>query len=137
VFGPFGDNAQVAGQYRSVVSLYVPSGTELVGFTGAVLADPIVQTEGGRTVVGYTVDVLAGASSVVSLDLRLPPRPEGPYALFLTPSPRVRPTRATIDLDVGDGRVQTQVVLDRSWVMGPGVPAQMIEPRVIPRDAEE
>ena len=101
VFGPFND-AQVAGLYRGSVSLYLPAGSSLRGVAGDGLPDPpVLQSEGGRPVVGFRIDVPAGATRQVVLDLELPPRPPGPYELLAVPSPRVRPTALVVDLDEG------------------------------------
>ncbi len=138
IFGPFSANVgrQVAGQYRSVVSLYVPSGTDLAGFSGEVVSEPVVLTEGGRTVVSYTVDVFAGTAPAVSLFLTMAPRPAGPFDVYLSPSPRVHPTAVTVDLDIGEGRVEGDVLLDRTWRFAAGERPAAIRPRDVPRDLD-
>jgi hypothetical protein len=114
VFGPFNED-QEAGLYRGAVSLYLPAGTTLVGTSGDPLdSPPVFQTEGGRPVIGLSVDVPAGSSRRILLDLRLPPRSPGSYELVLVPSPRVRPTQASIHL-TGDATIDAAVVLDRTW----------------------
>lgn len=120
VLGPFNDD-QRAGLYRGIVTLYLPRGATLAGVAGhPVVHPPAVAAEAGRTVVSYTVAVPAQGRSEVVLDLRLPPRPDGDYALLATPSGRVRPTALAVDLDTGDGRVRQQVALDRPRSLAPG-----------------
>jgi hypothetical protein len=114
VYGPFNDD-QVAGLYRGSVSLYLPAGTSMVGVSGDPLpAPPQLQTEGGRPVIGFSVDVPAGESRRVVLDLELAPRPPGDYRLLVVPSPRVRPTAVAVDLD-GGRTASGMVSLDRAW----------------------
>ena len=114
VFGPFNADQRV-GLYRGAVSLYLPAGTTLVGAAGDPLAaPPQLQSEGGRPVVGFNVDVPAGSSRRIVLDLQLPPRPAGRYELLLVPSPRVRPTQASVHL-TGDAALEGSVSLDRTW----------------------
>jgi hypothetical protein len=121
VFGPFNDDQEV-GLYRGAVSLYLPTGTTIVGTAGDPLGTPpVVQSEGGRLVVGFGVDVPAGSSRRVILDLELPPRPAGGYELLLVPSPRVRPTTASVSLS-GDAAIEGSVVLDRTWRFASGEP---------------
>ena len=115
IFGPYNSDQEV-GVYRGVVSLYLPRGATLVGASGDPPRDPpIAITEDGRPVVSYTVDLPAGASSHVVLDLRLAPRPAGPYELLAVPSPRVRPTILRTDLSTGTGRLAEHLTLDRTW----------------------
>ena len=119
VFGPFND-AQQVGLYRGSVSLYLPAGTTLLGTSGDPLrAVPVVQSEAGRLVIGFGVDVPAGSSRRIVLDLELPPRAPGGYELLLVPSPRVRPTTATV-VFTGDVAIDGSVVLDRTWRFASG-----------------
>ncbi len=114
VFGPFNED-QAAGLYRGAASLYLPAGTTITGTSGdARPGPPVVQSEGGRLVIGFGVDVPAGERRRVVLDLELPPRPPGDYELLLVPSPRVRPTTATVSLS-DDAAIEGSVVLDRTW----------------------
>ncbi len=118
VFGPFNDD-QVAGTYRGVVTLYVPRGTSLVESSGDSPRDPpVVDTEDGRPLVSYTIDLPAGQSHRVVLDLVLPPRRDRPYEMIVVPSPRIRPTTLQTDLDTGRGRIQERLTLDRTWRIG-------------------
>jgi hypothetical protein len=120
VFGPHLRNEQ-AGLYRGVVSLHLPAGTALEGASGGpVRTDPALFSEDGRAVASYTVDLPAGAASTVALDLRLPPRRSGPYQLVLVPSPRVRPTAVSVELDLGGATAGGEVILDRAWRVLPG-----------------
>lgn len=114
IFGPFNED-QVAGLYRGSVSLYLPAGTRLLGSGGDPIPDaPTITTESGRPVVGFRVDVPAGARRSVTLDLELAPRAPGAYDLVVVPSPRVRPTQLSVALS-GDGGVAGTVALDRTW----------------------
>ena len=127
IFGPFNDQETV-GVYRGVVSLYLPPGTTLVGTGGDPLTPaPVLQTEGGRPVVGFDVDVPAGTSRNVVLELQMAPRAPGPYSLTVVPSPRVRPTRATVHL-AGDARLEGSVTLDRTWRFTSGRPPSAVDP---------
>lgn len=65
--------------------------------------------------MGYTVDLPAGATSRVVLELDLPPRPPDDYELLLVPSPRVRPTIVRTDLDLGGSRLVEELTMDRTW----------------------
>jgi hypothetical protein len=115
IFGPFNEEQEV-GVYRGVVTLYLPRGATLVDASGDAPRDPVVvQTEDGRPVVSYTVDLPAGTAHAVTLELTLPPRRDRPYELLAVPSPRVRPTALRVDLDTGSGRLQAEVPLDRTW----------------------
>jgi hypothetical protein len=71
-------------------------------------------------VVSWTVDLPAGASSHVVLDLRFAPSGREGYQLIAVPSPRVRPTQLRVDLATGDGRLQADLPLDRTWRLRPG-----------------
>lgn len=121
IFGPFNEE-QEAGLYRGIVTLYLPTGTTLAASRGdPVRNPPIVQTEGGRPLVSYTVDVPAGQSRRLVLDLRLAPTAaDQPYTLLLVPSPRVRPTHATVDIVTESGRVTGDTVLDGSTTFAVG-----------------
>lgn len=100
--GPQTGSGLEPGVYRGTASLYLPTGTTLVGASGAA-APPALLTEQGRTVVAFAVDLAPGAVAVVELDLRLDPRPAGDYELALVPVPRVRPTTVRVDIDTGAG----------------------------------
>jgi hypothetical protein len=115
IYGPFNEDQEV-GVYRGVASLYLPAGATLLEVSGdPPRHPPLFQREADRPVVGYTVDLPAGASHRVVLDLLLPPRRDRPYELLAVPAPRVRPTVLRLDLDTGDGRLEREVVLDRTW----------------------
>jgi hypothetical protein len=100
--GPQTGSGLEPGVYRGTASLYLPTGTTLVGSSGAA-APPALLTEQGRTVVAFAVDLAPGAVAVVELDLRLDPLPAGAYELALVPVPRVRPTTVRVDIDTGAG----------------------------------
>lgn len=126
VFGPF-DDGQVAGLYRASVSLYLPAGATLDAAAGDVTAaPPVMQSEAGRPVVGFQIDVPAGQARTVLLELRWAPRPGGDYQLLVVPSPRVRPT--TLQLDLKDAGVSGEVVLDRSWRFQTGEAPEPLSP---------
>jgi hypothetical protein len=93
--------------YEGIVSLYLPTGTTLAGSDGSDVP-ALLTTEAGRTLVTYDVSLPAGASSTVTLNLNLVPRPAGrPYAMTVLPVGRVRPTRVSVDVDLGDRRRAT------------------------------
>jgi hypothetical protein len=102
VFGPNAEG-ETAGLYRGVVSLYLPTGATLVSSSGESIGTPGTTSEVGRTVVGFNVEVPAGETRTVVLELALPPRPAGPYDLTLVPIPRVRPTVVSVAIDAGGG----------------------------------
>src|SRR5207237_2655109 len=106
VFGPAFPRFQ-AGEYEGLVNLYLPQGATLIGSSGLDQPSTINMTgESGRTIVSFRTTLQAGESRAVTLDLTLTPRPPGRYELDLIPSPRVRPTAVTVDVDTGDGRVR-------------------------------
>jgi hypothetical protein len=128
VFGPFND-LQEAGLYRGSISLYLPAGASLAGVAGgdAPPDPPVVQSEGGRPVVGFRLDVPAGETRRVVLDLELVPRAPGGYELLLVPSARVRPTQVTVELTGGEGMTGT-VALDRPWRFREGTDPRPLAP---------
>jgi hypothetical protein len=117
VFGPFNADQQV-GLYRGAVSVYLPVGATLLGAEGDSVAAPVLQSEAGRPVIGFNVDVPAGGSRTVVLELQLAPRPSGDYELLLVPSPRVRPTHVRVALEGAD--VDADLLLDRTWRLRSG-----------------
>jgi Protein of unknown function (DUF4012) len=128
VYGPFNEQ-QVAGLYRGSVSLYLPAGASLVATAGDPLSDPpVLQTEGGRPVVGFRVDVPAGETRRVVLDLQLAPRPPGAYELLVVPSPRVRPTVVTVDLDGGRTASGSVPLLHAWWFRSGADPSPVVQP---------
>jgi hypothetical protein len=103
VFGPLLPQF-AAGEYRTVVSLYVPAGTAIARSAG--LDQPfslVLGAEDARSVVSFTSNLRAGETRIVTVDLVLPPRAPSAYSLSLLPSPRVRPTVFVVDLDTGGG----------------------------------
>jgi hypothetical protein len=121
IFGPFNSDQKV-GVYRGVVSLYLPKGATLLSTSGDPPRDPPIQvSEGGRPIVSWTVDLPAGTTSHVVLELRLPARTAAaPYQLIAVPSPRVIPTVLKTDLETGSGRIAGTVTLDRTWRLTAG-----------------
>ena len=103
VFGPF-DAGQVAGEYRGIVSLYLPTGTTLTGSAGDAATQPTLTGEGGRTVATFEVRIPAARQSTVTLQLVLPPPRPGPERFVIVPQPRIRPTRWGLDLKLDSGR---------------------------------
>ncbi|WP_436793927.1 DUF4012 domain-containing protein [Actinospongicola halichondriae] len=117
VFGPISDE-QEAGLYRGVVTLYLPTGSSLASSSGGPFRlAPSLQTEDGRPLISAWIDVPAGESRTMEFDLRLAPTAEGDYEIRLVPSPRVRPTMASVSVATGSGMVQGDVELDRTWVL--------------------
>lgn len=120
IFGPFNADQQV-GLYRGIVTLYLPAGTSLAGSRGDPVRNrPLLQSEGGRALVSWSVDVPAGESRRLVLDLELAPTAPGAYQLVLVPSPRVRPTTTSVDIATDVGPVQGEVTGDRTWLLLPG-----------------
>jgi hypothetical protein len=132
IFGP-NEPSEEPGLYRGLVSLYLPTGAQLLGSSGAEPSSgPGFTTEGGRSLVSFTIDVPAEATRTIVLELRLPPRPPGPYSLVLVPQPRVRPTVATLDIATGSGRVRRELPLDVSYEVTPrGRPRTVSGPGVV------
>ena len=93
VFGPFlpGDRS---GEYYGLVTLYLPAGSYLkVARTDpSVTTNPVMGAQNGLRTVSYTVSVPAGSRSHVSLEIFVPPTPDGPQQFGFVPSPRVIPT---------------------------------------------
>jgi hypothetical protein len=131
IFGPGpGDAALAAGTLRSLVTLYLPLGTEVTEVAGDATVEPVATgTEGGRPFASFMVDVPASEARAVQLSLRLAPRSSDPYELHVVPSPRVRPTTVRVDVTTEAGVVRGSVELDRQWVLAPGVePAPVLAP---------
>jgi hypothetical protein len=113
VFGPF-DRTLSAGEYRGSVEVRLPAGASLVTATGGPFLSPAFAAgEGGVTLIGAAVDLRAGEHKQLVFDIDLPPRTPGRYHLLLVPTPRVRPTTAVVDLDVGGRRLRVESTLDR------------------------
>ena len=125
IFGPY-DESHAVGTYRAAVTLYLPFGSSLDSSSdGPYRLAPSLHTEHGRPLVGFWIDVPAGESRTVSLDLRLAPRPPtGDYELLLVPSPRVRPTTASVRVETDGGAAVARVTLDRPWVATDTGPAR-------------
>ena len=101
VFGPF-DASYTAGEYRGLVTLYVPAGTFVRSSSGTdPSTPPVVSTEDGQTLVAFPITVPAATAKTVALDLVIPPVPSPTPRFEFLPAPRVRPTTATIALDEG------------------------------------
>ena len=114
IVGPF-DRSQEVGRYRGSVSLYVPVGTQLMSSDrlGTVIGPPTVQSEAGRTVVGFTIEVDPESATSVDLRLRLPPGTDVASGIRFVSSPRVRPTTASVDVNLGGSSVRGTATLDR------------------------
>ncbi|MFP5257299.1 MAG: DUF4012 domain-containing protein [Acidimicrobiia bacterium] len=131
VFGPFaGAAVQEAGLLRSVVTLYLPVGASLAAADGDPLVEPAsFGTEGGRPYVSYLVDIRAGQTHTVQLELDLAPRPAGEYLVEIVPSPRVRPTTVEVEISTGGGTVAGDAELIRAWRFGEDAdPAALVAP---------
>jgi hypothetical protein len=121
VFGPFAPPLQ-RGVYHGVVSLYVPSGSELQGADGPASTRPAAYTEGGREVISFEVDTHAGATDQFVVHLALVPSNLAD-SLLLVPQARIRPTTATVHLARnGATPLANTVTLDQSWYLQPGLP---------------
>jgi hypothetical protein len=127
VFGPINADQQ-AGLYRGIATVYLPTGTSLLGSSGdPVRNPPVLQTEGGHPLVSWSVDVPAGESRRLVLEVQLAPRGSDPYVLVAVPSPRVRPTTLSVDIDTGGEPVTGQVVLDRTYRFPAGQPPVAVD----------
>ncbi|MGI8663306.1 MAG: DUF4012 domain-containing protein [Acidimicrobiales bacterium] len=106
VFGP-NFREEKRGLYRGVVSLYLPLGVSLESSTGdGATAPPSITSEAGRAVATFSVEIPAGETRTVTMQLALAPRRTGAYSLTVVPVPRVRPTVVSVDIDAQkDGRV--------------------------------
>jgi hypothetical protein len=103
VFGP-NDVDQEVGLYKSIVSLYLPTGVLLEGSSGDPTSSPPVETaDAGRSVVTFGVDIPAGESRTVTLQLTVAPRASGVYSFSAVPIGRIRPTVVSVDI-TADGR---------------------------------
>lgn len=119
IYGPGPSETTSAGTIRSVVTVYLPAGTSHTGKAGDAPVEQVTSgTEAGRAYVSFTIDVPASQARTVSLSLELAPRPPGDYEVVFVPSPRIRPTVASVDLNLGGGRLSAEVVLDRTWIVG-------------------
>jgi hypothetical protein len=120
VFGPFDASFQ-PGEYRGLVSVYLPLGAHLAARRGSpTVTAPSTSIELDRSVVSYGVSVHAGQTHVLTLDVVLPARPDRYEGLVLVPAPRVRPTTASVDLDLGGGSVIRRTVqLTEPAFLGP------------------
>lgn len=109
------------GQYHGIVSLYVPSGTELVDpRPGPDFSEPASDSEAGHQVISFEVDVDAGATVRIPLRLALLPDQRS-RSVVLVPQPRVRPTKVSVDLVGSGGRpVKGRVPMTRTWLLMPG-----------------
>jgi len=106
VFGPAFPEFQ-PGEYDGLLNLYLPQGASVSGSSGLDQPGSLaLQGEAGRTIVSFRTVLQAGESRTFTLELRLPPRPPGPYHLDLVPVPRVLPTAVDVDIDVGGRRVR-------------------------------
>jgi hypothetical protein len=117
IFGPFNSSLQ-PGEYVGLVSVYLPSGTQLVGASAAGATAPAATSEDGRTVIAFRENLAAGERRTVTLDVRLPPRPSGGYRLVLVAPPRIRPTTASVDLQLDGRRFRRDVSLVKPVVFG-------------------
>lgn len=118
IFGPLLPTFE-RGEYRGLVTLYLPRGTRLVGSSGGpVIGEPSLSGEEGRSVVSFGVSVKAGEARVVTLELALPSRPKRGYVWEFVPQPRVRPTMLRVDLRTGASPLRANASLDRVVAVG-------------------
>ena len=116
-----GADGPPAGSLRSLVTLYLPFGTSVDASSGDPTVEPVASgTENGRPFVTFTFDVPAGEQRSMTVDLQLAPRAEGEYPIVLVPSPRVRPTTVSVDIDTGDSSIAAEVEMDRTWRLSAG-----------------
>lgn len=99
IFGPGPNTHDPPGEYRGLVTLYLPAGTHL-GTTkaDAMTTQPVVGTQNGLRTVTFLVTIPAGRRTNVTLDLDLRPRPRGPENLTIVPTPRVQPTSTVVKI---------------------------------------
>lgn len=100
IFGPYKTTSKdPPGLYRGLVTLYLPAG-------GGITADRLggrashlrEGTQNNLTAITYYVTIPAGATSQVTIDVRLPPRPEGPDRFLVVPTPRIYPTVTAVNV---------------------------------------
>jgi hypothetical protein len=118
VFGP-NLTDQRAGEYRGWVTLYLPLGARLVNSGGDYQNPPWLVSEVERSALHFVTVVPAGQRKVISLDLELPVRQGHRMALQVVPSPRLRPTTLSLDLDAGNERLNRTLTLDAVRVLTP------------------
>jgi hypothetical protein len=99
IFGPNTDPGDPPGEYRGLVSLYLPPYTYLSGAQGdSTTTSAILGSQNGITTITFNVDIPAGRSSHQVLHLQLPPNlGVTPHFVFV-PTPRVIPTQYVADL---------------------------------------
>jgi hypothetical protein len=112
VFGPATPDLR-QGEYRGWVTLYLPVGARILSSGGSPENPPWLVSEVDRSAVHFVAIAPAGERTVVSLDLELPVRQGKNIALQLVPSPRLRPTSLTVDLDEGNERLRGTLPLTK------------------------
>lgn len=119
VFGPIAPGF-APGEYRGLVSVYLPLGSHVSGSSGSDTLGPIAtDTELDRTVVNYGISLPAGQRHVVTFDVVVPSRAAQGYRFELVPAPRVRPTNVSLNLDLGDRSIRQTVPLRRPYAFLP------------------
>jgi len=124
------------GTIRSLVTLYVPLGTTLVDASEDRPIEPVTSgTEAGRPYVTFTLDLPASESRSVSLELRLPPRPDGERAVVFVPGPRIRPSDVDIEIDTGRSTIEGSVIATEVHRFAEGAePVTVVPPAFRPRE---
>lgn len=99
IFGPFLTSTDPPGTYRGLVTVYLPRFTSLTGSSGDAASTGVrAGTQNGVTALTWTVDIPAGGTSRVDLQVLLPPIPGGSPPFVVVPSPRVVETTTSIGL---------------------------------------
>jgi hypothetical protein len=101
IFGPYARTSKdPPGLYRGLVTLYLParSGLAATRAGGALATTPRLNTQNGLTAITYYVTIPAGERSQMTLEVPLPPRPNGPEHFVVVPNARLNPTQTTVAL---------------------------------------
>ncbi|MDQ6782604.1 MAG: hypothetical protein M3063_03985, partial [Actinomycetota bacterium] len=104
IFGPGPNKADPPGEYRGLVTLYLPAGTHLAGSQATNLAGGAsaeragTTTQNGLRTITFLVTLPSISHLRVVLNVDLPGRPSGPEHFTVVPTPRVQPTYAAVKL---------------------------------------
>ncbi|MDQ6839893.1 MAG: DUF4012 domain-containing protein [Actinomycetota bacterium] len=104
IFGPGPNKADPPGEYRGLVTLYLPEGTHLASSQitsvvgGASGARPGTNTQNGLRTVTFLVTLPAFSHLHVVLNVDLPGRKAGPEHFTIVPTPRVQSTVTSVKL---------------------------------------
>lgn len=93
IFGPATDKHDAPGEYRGLVTVYLPPTSCLVGSRpDLTTTTPLPGTQNGNTAITFAVAIPPGGQSRVNLPVVLPPDTQPTSGFVLVPSPRVNPT---------------------------------------------